>query len=81
MMRSWQGSITRTRQNVARRLQQHNLRRELPGFITEAYADARRLAADQTGILLSTFPETCEWNEKEIQQVEFLPNAIGEATL
>jgi Domain of unknown function DUF29 len=77
-MRSWRGSITRARQNVARRLQQHSLRRELPGFIVEAYADARRLAADQTGLPLSTLPETCAWNEEEIQQVEFLPNAIGE---
>ena len=78
--RSWRGSITRARQNVARRLQQHSLRRELPDFITEAYADARRLAADQTGLPLLTFPKTCEWNEKEIQQVEFLPKAIGEET-
>jgi hypothetical protein len=78
--RSWRGSITRARQNVARRLQQHSLRRELPDFITEAYADARRLAADQTGLPLLTFPETCEWTEEEIQHVEFFPKAIGAET-
>jgi Domain of unknown function DUF29 len=80
MMPSWRGSFARARQNVARRLRQHNLRQELPGFIVEAYADARRLAADQTGLPLSTFPERCEWNEEEVQYVEFLPNPIGEAT-
>jgi hypothetical protein len=78
--RSWWSSITRARQNVARQLQQHSLRRELPDFITEAYADPRRLAADQTGLPLSTFPETCEWNEEEIQHVEFLPKTIREET-
>lgn len=78
--RSWRGNITRARQNVARRLQQPSLRRELPGFITEAYADARRLAADQTGLPLSTFPEICEWTEDEIQHLEFFPHAVGEDT-
>ena len=78
--RSWRGSITRARQNVARRLQQHSLRRELPDFITEAYADARRLAADQNGLPLLTFPETCEWTEEEIKHVEFFPKAIGAET-
>jgi len=52
----------------------------LPDFITEAYADARRLAADQTGLPLSTFPKMCEWPEEEIEHVEFLPKAIGEET-
>lgn len=78
--RSWRGSITRVRQNVTRRLQQPSLQREFPDFITEAYRDARRLAADQTGLSLATFPETCEWNEQQLQDVEFFPNAVGEDT-
>lgn len=41
----------------------------MPDFLAEAYADARRLAADQTGMLLSTFPETCEWNEDQVQDM------------
>jgi hypothetical protein len=78
--RSWRGSITRARQNVARRLQQPSLRRELSDFITEAYADARRLAADQTGLPLATFPEMCEWNEDQVQDVDFFPKGVGEDT-
>jgi hypothetical protein len=75
--RSWRGSITRARQHVARRLQQPSLRRELPDFITEAYTDARRLAADETGMPLSRFPETCEWTAAELQNLDFLPQAVG----
>ena len=78
--RSWRGSTTRARQNVARRLQQPSLRRELSTFITEAYTDARRLAADQTGLPLATFPERCEWHEDQVQDTEFFPNAVGENT-
>ncbi len=78
--RSWRGSITHARQNVARRLQQPSLRRELSVFITEAYTDARRLAADQTGLSVATFPEICEWNEDQVQDVDFFPHAVGEDT-
>jgi Domain of unknown function DUF29 len=76
--RSWQGSITRARQQVARRLQQPSLRRELPEFIIEAHRDARRLAADETGLPLSRFPESCEWTEAELQNLDFLPQAVEE---
>jgi hypothetical protein len=75
--RSWRGSITRARQNLARRLQQPSLRRELSAFITEAYTDARRLAADQTGLPQATFPQMCEWNEEQVQDVDFFPKAVG----
>jgi hypothetical protein len=78
--RNWRGSITRARQNVARRLHQPSLRRELSAFITEAYTDARRLAADQTGLPLATFPEMCEWSEEQLQDVEFFPRAVGDDT-
>ena len=76
--RSWRGSITRARQQVARRLPQPSLHRELPDFITEAYADARRLAADETGLPLATFPETCEWTAVELQNLDFLPETVEE---
>ena len=76
--RSRRGSITRARQQVARRLQQSSLRRELPDFITEAYTDARRLAADETGLPLATFPETCEWTAAELQNLDFLPETVEE---
>lgn len=76
--RSWRGSITRARQRVTRRLQQPSLRRELPDFIMEAYTDARRLAADETGLPLATFPETCEWTAAELQSLDFLPGTVEE---
>ena len=72
--RSWRGSVTRARQNLARRLRQSpSLRPDLPEFMTEAYADARRLAADQTGLPLATFPETCPWSLDQLQDLDFLP--------
>jgi Domain of unknown function DUF29 len=77
--RSWRGSITRARQNVALRLRQSpSLRPELSDFMAEAYDDARRLAADQTGLPLVTFPETCEWDADEVQRFDFLPKAVGQ---
>ena len=76
--RSWRGSITRARQQVTRRLQQPSLRQELPDFITEAYTDARRLAADETRLSLATFPETCEWTAAELQNLNFLPETVAE---
>lgn len=79
-IRSWRGSIPRARQNVARRLQQPGLRRALSAFIAEAYTDARRLAADQTGLPLATFRERCEWHEDQLQDVDFFPKAVGEDT-
>ena len=72
--RSWRGSITRARQNLARRLRQSpSLGAELPDFTAEAYADARRLAADQTGTPLATFPETCPWSPDHLMDLDFLP--------
>jgi hypothetical protein len=72
--RSWRGSITRARQNLARRLRQSpSLGAELPDFTAEAYADARRLAADQTGNPLATFPETCPWSPDQLMDLDFLP--------
>jgi hypothetical protein len=50
----------------------------LPDFITEAYTDARRLAADETGLPLSRFPETCEWTAAELPHLDFLPQAVEE---
>jgi hypothetical protein len=35
-----------------------SLRREMPDFIGKAYVDARRLASNETGLPIGTFPET-----------------------
>jgi hypothetical protein len=35
-----------------------SLRREMPDFINKAYVDARKLASNETGLPIETFPET-----------------------
>jgi hypothetical protein len=35
-------------------------------FIEKAYPDARRWAAEETGLDESVFPEVCEWSAEEV---------------
>ena len=63
---SWRRTLTVTRQRLARLLRDHHtLRAELPDLIPVAYADARELAAAETGLPLATFPPNCPWPEAD----------------
>ena len=72
--RSWRTSLRNARIQIRRRLQRSpGLRPELPALVEAAYADARKLATDETGLPLTTFPELCPWSLAQLQDEDFLP--------
>jgi Domain of unknown function DUF29 len=74
--RSWRLSIRNARIEIRKRLRRSpSLRPELPTIIIDAYADARKLAMDNTGLPLATFPEVCPWSLEQLQDEDFLPEA------
>lgn len=73
---SWSSTIFTQRREIAKLLvQSPSLRRQVQAQIEEDYAAARYLAADETGLPLTTFPETCEWSEEEVMDDDFYPEA------
>ena len=57
--RSWISTVRVQARDVERILKDSpSLRRELPAFVAEAYADARQDASDETGLPIATFPQT-----------------------
>jgi len=50
-----------------------SLRREVPEEIAYVYPKARKKAALETGLALTTFPTDCPWTVEEILDEEFLP--------
>ena len=74
--RSWRLSIRNARIEMRKRLRRSpRVRPELPTILLDAYTDARKLAMDDTGLPLATFPETCPWNLEQLQDEDFLPEA------
>jgi hypothetical protein len=72
--RSRRLSIRNARIEIRKRLQRSpSVRPELPTILLDAYTDARKLAMDDTGLPLATFPETCPWNLEQLQDEDFLP--------
>ena len=72
--RSWRLSIRNARIEMRKRLRRSpSVRPELPTILLDAYTDARKLAMDDTGLPLATFPETCPWNLEQLQDEDFLP--------
>jgi Domain of unknown function DUF29 len=71
---SWRHSIGNARAEIDGRLEMSpSLRRELSDVVAWAYQRARHAAANETGILLETFPETCPWDLGRLQDDDFLP--------
>jgi hypothetical protein len=65
--RSWDASISVQRKHLLKYLRQSpSLRRELPELLSDAYDNARIEAANETGLDIDTFPETCEWTVAEV---------------
>jgi hypothetical protein len=64
--RSWEASIRVQRKHASEfLLESPSLRPELPKLLSNAYDNARIDAANETGIDIDTFPETCEWTVEE----------------
>jgi hypothetical protein len=76
---SWRRSIRQARDAIADRIDRSHSLRDYPlQRLPLAYRRARRDAAEDTGLPLATFPETCEWEMKDILREDFLPPARGE---
>jgi hypothetical protein len=74
--RSWRASLRNSRIEIRHRLQRNpSLRPKLQDLANTAYADARKLAMDETGLPLNTFPSHCPWTLAQIQDEDFLPPA------
>ena len=72
--RSWRVSIRNARIEIEKR-KTGRLEQELEVRFATAYTNARKLAADDTGLPIETFPEVCEWEMGEILDEDFLPKA------
>jgi hypothetical protein len=74
---SWRSSIYNARDEIAVILEDSpSLQREVPVLLVRRYPAARMLAHDETGLPLTTFPETCPWTPEQILDADFWPEAI-----
>ena len=71
---SWRGSIREHRQRIERILKDSpSLRGYLEQEYRDCYAQARPLAADETGLALNMFPSNCPYTTAQMLDHEFLP--------
>jgi hypothetical protein len=71
---SWRGTMRRERTEIAALLEQSpSLARWIKGDIASRYQGAREEAADETGLALSTFPDTCPWAAEQVLDQSFWP--------
>jgi hypothetical protein len=76
--RGWRGSIAEHRLRIAKQLRRNpGLMPRRRHLLEEAYADARTIAAADTGLPIATFPERCEWTLEQVTAQGFLPEAAG----
>jgi hypothetical protein len=59
---SWQGTILEQQRELRQLLDSGTLRNHATAVFAEAYADARKQAAAETGLTRGTFPEECSWD-------------------
>jgi hypothetical protein len=73
---SWRRSIRQARDAIADRITRSPSLRDYPTQrVSLTYRRARRDAADETGLPLATFPETCPWPVARVLDEEFWPEA------
>ena len=71
---SWRGSIVNSRNRIAKIFkQQPSLRSRLVEFIPDAYEEAKEWAAEETGMKIGLFPETCPYLGLDILSKDWLP--------
>lgn len=65
--RSWEAGVRVQRRHIAKFLKESpSLRPKLPELLSDAYDQARIDAANETGLDIDIFPETCEWPAAEV---------------
>jgi hypothetical protein len=70
----WRTSIRNARIEIGDRLDDYpSLRPLVPTLLAAAYPQARRLAADETGLPLAAFPDTCPWALAQVLDEDFWP--------
>jgi hypothetical protein len=70
----WQGSIREQRRRIQKLFRESpSLVPSMDGMIPEAYAEARNLAADETGLVETSFPAVCPYTPEQILDDDFLP--------
>ncbi len=70
---SWRGTIVRERINAERRLIDNpGLKPKLQEFFREAYGDARRIAAAETGLAIETLPAQPAFTLEQVRSDEYM---------
>jgi Domain of unknown function DUF29 len=74
--RQWRQSIRQAREAIDDELVESPSLQDYPaGRLPLAYRRARLNAADETGLPLTTFPETCPWAIAQVLQEDWWPEA------
>jgi hypothetical protein len=74
--KSWLKTIREQRRKIPKLIRDNpSLKPLLEDCIRDAYDDARFGASDETGWLVSVFPELCPYTQEQIFDPEFLPTA------
>ena len=72
---SWRKTLRTQRREIRDLLAQSpSLRREVPGMMREAYADAVKDAIDDTGLRADVFPGTCPYAPDDVLDEDHLPD-------
>lgn len=73
---SWKVTIREHRQRLRKAFQESpSLEKYFQDIFTESYRDAREIAADETGLNLTTFPIDSPFIPEETLSFEYLPNS------
>jgi Domain of unknown function DUF29 len=73
--RSWKLSIDKQRIGIDKVLKQNpSLKHQYQQRVDECYVYAKRYAAAETKLPISTFPETCPYSVEQLFDFEFLPS-------
>jgi hypothetical protein len=71
---SWKLSIRNSRKQIKKILRgRPGLKPRFGEILAEEYETAREDAADETGLELDTFPNTCPFSVEQMMDEEFLP--------
>jgi hypothetical protein len=77
--RSWSVSVWERRFRILRVLRDNpGLKAKLPEIFADAYEGARFSAENETGLDLSTFPESCPWSLDDVMRDDFWPEGLPE---
>jgi hypothetical protein len=72
--RSWRSSITEHRRRIREALEDSpSLQPYLHASLSQCYADAIRLASDETGLSISAFAAECPYSISQTLDMDFLP--------